>query len=91
MDDFSVLGNSFDNCLENLRSVLITCEDTNLVHNLEKFHFMVQEGNVLGHQIFARGIEIDKEKNEAIEKLPLPSSVKGIRSFCATRGSIDGS
>ena len=23
MDDFSVLGNSFDNCLENLRSVLI--------------------------------------------------------------------
>ena len=24
MDDFSVLGNSFDNCLENLRSVLIS-------------------------------------------------------------------
>ena len=31
MDDFSVLGNSFDNCLENLRSVLIRCEETNLV------------------------------------------------------------
>ena len=30
MDDFSVLGNSFDNCLENLRSVLIRCEETNL-------------------------------------------------------------
>ena len=26
MDDFSVLGNSFDNCLENLRSVLVRCE-----------------------------------------------------------------
>ena len=25
MDDFSVLGSSFDNCLENLRSVLIRC------------------------------------------------------------------
>ena len=33
MDDFSVLGNSFDNCLENLRSVLIRCEETNLVLN----------------------------------------------------------
>ena len=33
MDDFSILGNSFDNCLENLRSVLIRCEETNLILN----------------------------------------------------------
>ena len=33
MDDFSVLGNSFDIYLENLRSVLIRCEETNLVPN----------------------------------------------------------
>ena len=33
MDDFSVLGSSFDNCLENLRSVLIRCEETNVVLN----------------------------------------------------------
>ena len=25
MDDFSVLGNSFDNCLDNQRSVLVRC------------------------------------------------------------------
>ena len=42
---------------------------------------MVQEDIVLGHQIFAREIEVDKAKIEAIEKLPPPSSVKGIRSF----------
>ena len=81
MDDFSVLGNSFDNFLENLRSVLIRCKETNLVLNWEKCHFMVQEGIVLRHQISARGIEVDKAKIEAIEKLPLPSSVKGIRNF----------
>ena len=28
MDDFSVLGNSFDNCLENLRAVLARCEES---------------------------------------------------------------
>ena len=81
MDDFSVLGNSFDNCLENLRSALIRCEETNLVLNWEKCHFMVQEGIVIRHRISARGIEVEKAKIEAIEKLPPPSSVKGIRSF----------
>ena len=68
-DDFSVLENSFDNCLENLRSTLIRCEETNLMLNREKCHFMVQEDIVLGHRISARGIEVDKSKIEAIEKL----------------------
>ena len=86
MDDFSVLGNSFDNCLENLRSVLIRCEETNLVLNWEKCHFMVQEGIVLGHRISARGIEVDRAKIEAIEKLPPPSLIKGIRSFLGHAG-----
>ena len=86
MDDFSVLGNSFDNCLENLRVVLARCEETNLVLNWEKCHFMVQEGIVLGHRISARGIEVDRAKIEAIEKLRPPSSVKGIRSFLGHAG-----
>ena len=33
MDDFFVLGKSFDNCMENLRQALIRCEETNLVLN----------------------------------------------------------
>ena len=81
MDDFSLLVNSFDNCLENLRSVLVRCEETNLVLNWEKYHFMVQEGILLGHRISARGIEVDRAKIEAIEKLPPPSSVKGFEIF----------
>ena len=86
MDDFSVLGNSFNNCLENLRSMLIRCEETNLVLNWEKYHFMVQEGIILGHRISTRGIEVDKAKIKAIEKLPPPSSVKGTRSFLGHAG-----
>ena len=86
MDDFSVMGNSFDNYLENLRTVLARCEETNLVLNWEKCHFMVQEGIVIGHRISARGIEVDRAKIEAIEKFPPPSSVKGIRSFLGHAG-----
>ena len=81
MDDFSMLGKSFDNCLENLRQALIRCEETNLVLNWEKCHFMVKKGIVLGHRISERGIAVDKAKIETIEKLPPSSSVKGIRSF----------
>ncbi|KAK5835372.1 hypothetical protein PVK06_011060 [Gossypium arboreum] len=47
MDDFSVFGNSFHLCLKNLKRVLIRCEETNLVLNWEKCHFMVQEGIML--------------------------------------------
>ena len=43
MDEFLVLGNSFENCLENLRSVLVRCEETNLLLNWEKCHFMYRK------------------------------------------------
>ena len=75
MDDFSVLWKSFNNCLENQRLVFFRCEETNLVLNWEKYHFMVKEGIVLGHHISTRGIEVNKENIEAIEKLPPPSLV----------------
>ena len=81
MDDFSVFGTSFDDCLANLALVLKRCEETNLVLNWEKCHFMVQEGIVLGHRISAEGIEVDRAKIEIIEKLSPLSSVKGIWSF----------
>ena len=51
MDDFFVVGTSFDDCRVNPKLVLLRCEETNLIFNLEKCHFMVQEGIVLGHQI----------------------------------------
>ncbi|XP_070032119.1 uncharacterized protein [Nicotiana tomentosiformis] len=46
MDDFSVFGCSFDNCLMNLDKVLSMCEETNLVLNWEKCHFMVEKAKV---------------------------------------------
>lgn len=86
MDDFSVFGTSFDKCLNNLEMVLQRCEETNLVLNWEKCHFMVQEGIVLGHRISLKGIEVDKAKIQVIEKLPPPTTVKGIRSFLGHAG-----
>ena len=49
MNDFSVYGKTFDDCLKNLDKVLQRCEEKHLVLNWEKYHFMVREGIVLGH------------------------------------------
>jgi hypothetical protein len=86
MDDFSVFGSTFDVCLNNLALVLKRCQETNLVLNWEKCHFMVQEGIVLGHKVSARGIEVDRAKVDVIEKLPPPVNVKGVRSFLGHAG-----
>ncbi|MCO6516781.1 MAG: hypothetical protein J6586_09890, partial [Snodgrassella sp.] len=86
MDDFSVYGDSFDSCLSHLESMLVRCENTNLVLNWEKCHFMVKEGIVLGHKISKSGIEVDRAKVDVIAKLPHPTTVKGIRSFLGHAG-----
>nr|GEX38453.1 reverse transcriptase domain-containing protein [Tanacetum cinerariifolium] len=86
MDDFSVFGNSFENCLSHLDKMLQRCEDTNLCLNWEKSHFMVKEGIVLGHKISKNGIEVDRAKADVIVKLPHPTTVKGIQSFLGHAG-----
>ncbi|GJS25172.1 reverse transcriptase domain-containing protein [Tanacetum coccineum] len=86
MDDFSVFGSSFNHCLKNLEKMLKRCEETNLVLNWEKCHFMVNEGIVLGQKVLGSGIEFDKAKIEAISKLPYPMNVKAIRSFLGHAG-----
>jgi len=55
-------GSSVSSYLLNMCRVLKRCEETNLVLNSEKCHFMVIEGIVLGYKILEEGIEVDKAK-----------------------------
>ncbi|GJY03186.1 reverse transcriptase domain-containing protein [Tanacetum coccineum] len=66
--------------------MLKRCEDTNLVLNWEKSHFMVKEGIFLCHKISKSGIEVDRAKVDGIAKLPHPTSVKGVQSFLGHAG-----
>jgi hypothetical protein len=86
MDDFSVYGKTFEDCLSILDKVLKRCQMADLVLNWEKHHFMVQEGIVLQHKISEKGIEVDKAKIEVIEQLPPPTNVKGICNFLGHAG-----
>ena len=52
MDDFSVYGKDFAQCLKNLENVVKRCQETHLVLNWEKCHFMVREEIVLEHRVY---------------------------------------
>ena len=86
MDDITIYGSTFEECLINLEAVLNRCIEKDLVLNWEKCHFMVQQGIVLGHIIFEKGIEVDKAKVELIVKLPSPTTVKEVRQFLGHAG-----
>nr|GEX05083.1 reverse transcriptase domain-containing protein [Tanacetum cinerariifolium] len=76
MDDFLIFEDSFSSCLSHLDKMLKGCEDTNLVLNWKKCHFMVKEGIVLGYKISKSEIKIDRAKFDVIAKLPHSTSVK---------------
>ena len=86
MDDIIVYGESFEECLINLETILHRCIEKNLVLNWEKCHFMVSQGIVLGHIISEKGIEVDKAKVDLISKLPPPTNVKTVRQFLGHAG-----
>jgi hypothetical protein len=86
MDDFSVYGKTFVDCMANLDKVLTRCAEVDLVLNWEKCHFMVKQGIMLGHVISERGIEVDKAKVETVEQHPPPTDVKSLRRFLGHAG-----
>jgi hypothetical protein len=86
MDEFSIFGDSFYDCLTNLEKVLNRCEEKNLMLNWEKYHFMVTNDIVLSHIVSSIRIEVDKSKIELIANLLTPKSVKDVRSFLGHAG-----
>ena len=86
MDDITLYGDTFEECLTKLESVLHRCNEKNLMLNWEKCHFMVNRGIVIGHDISKKGIEVNKAKVELIAKLPPPTSVKAMRQFFGHAG-----
>lgn len=86
MDDLSIVRDSFDDCLGNLKKVLRRCIDINLMLNREKYHFTIQESTIWEHPVSNKGIKVDCAKIGVTEKLPPPTLVKAIRSFLGRDG-----
>jgi hypothetical protein len=57
--------------------------------NWEKYHFIVQQGIVLGHVVLKKGLEVDTTKVERISRLCKYKSVKEIKAFLGHAGFYD--
>ena len=85
MDNFSIYGDSFYQCLYHLELVLKRCKEKNLTLNWESA-ISLWDRIVLGHEISKRGIEVDKAKIEVMTKLYVPKCIRDIRSFLGHAG-----
>ena len=81
MDDFTVHGDSFDECLHHLTLVPRISIETNLVLNLEKSDFMIEHGVVLEHVVSTKRLEVDKAKVDIIQPFSCPQIVREVDHF----------
>ena len=86
MDDFTIYGGTFDDCLNNLEFFLKRCIETNLSLSNEKFLMILTEGIVLGHHISSSGIKVDPTKIQVTVNLMPPKAQKEVRSFLGYAG-----
>ena len=78
-DDILIFGISQEDHDENLRNLLIRCEERNLKLNKGKCVFNTAELDFLGHVVTNKGLKPDQKKIEAILQMPNPTDVEGVR------------
>ena len=79
MDDLTIYGMDFNDCVSNLERILQRCTKKNLVLYWEKCHHMVERAIVLSLVISKKGIERDKANIQLIMNLLTLRNVKELR------------
>ena len=81
LDDITVFSKNDQDHLQHLRRVFLKCRKFGISLNLKKSNFSMEEGMILGHIIFEKGIRIDPDRVAAIQKIRIPRNKKEIHSF----------
>ena len=76
-----VSGNTDEEHLENLESVVKRLQDAGLKANKEKCEFFSDRVQFCGHEIDREGLHNTQEKIEAVVSAPRPENVSQLRSF----------
>lgn len=85
IDDFAVFGERGTH-LENLRQTFERCRETNLKLHPGKCFIGVLEGELLGHTVSSRGLEVNLDKVRYFLTLTAPRNVGGVRGFLGCVG-----
>ncbi|XP_067635466.1 uncharacterized protein [Eurosta solidaginis] len=86
LDDLLIIAPDFDSHLRILQEVVICLRDANLTIGLKKSRFCFKELPYLGYIVGGGMLKTDAEKIKAIQKIPVPKTVKDVRSFLGTVG-----
>lgn len=86
LDDILIFSTSIEEHMESLSKILKRLREANLKIQLNKCQFMKKETAFLGHVVTPDGIKTNPKKVEAIDKIPLPSNQKEIKSFLGITG-----
>lgn len=86
MDDIIVFSKSLHDHLIHLRQIFQKLREHNLKVQLDKTEFLQKEVPFLGHIITPQGVRPNPNKISAIQKFPLPTTPKAIKSFLGLIG-----
>ncbi|KAG1114109.1 hypothetical protein G6F61_010372 [Rhizopus arrhizus] len=86
LDDIVCFSPSFDQHLQDLRSVLLRLRSASLTANLKKCHFASDRISFLGYIISPDGLHTDPEKIRAVTDFPQPTDIAPLRSFLGLAG-----
>lgn len=86
IDDIIIFGKNKTEHLNNLKAVFETLESANIKIQLDKCEFFQKEIEYLGFVIGTDGIKTNPKKVQAILKLPIPRTLKDLRSFLGMSG-----
>lgn len=81
LDDLTVFSKKRTDHFRDLSVVLQRCREHGISLNPKKSVFCVTEGKLLGHIVLKKGVKIDPDRVNAIQRLSLTSSRTGVRSF----------
>ena len=85
-DDILVYSTNWEAHLQQLESVFKVLQINQLYAKRRKCSFAVKHVDYLGHSISKKGVEMNKDKVEAIVKWPIPKNVKELRGFLGLAG-----
>lgn len=86
MDDVVIFSKSLHEHITHLKVIFKKLREYNLKLQLDKSEFLRKEVAFLGHVITPEGVKPNPSKVLAIQKYPLPKSVKEIRAFLGLIG-----
>ena len=81
MDDVIVLGRTFQEHLDNLRSVFCRLREAGLKLKPCKCVFFRKSVKYLGHVVSRDGVSADPDKTKKVATWPIPNSIKEVQKF----------